>query len=490
MAFLYPGNTRMTARAVDKLQLERRRQEQEALAIHQFTQSNQLQTLQNQSDAAVAGKRRANHAAQLTAEKMLEESHAVQQAARSRNDRETQQNQRLAHALERSHKQQEQKERELQRIVESSEELRELEVLLKTAYMNKERAVQQLERQTLQAIDKSRDVAIEQQMEYDRQRALVDAQNKALAKRADAVQAKTVLQNQMIQRQELRKEADDEAERERQKIDALIQQIEREDAQEIAQREVHRDQTRAMIRRTHTERERARALQRAREQQDEDRIAEYRRSIESREAGVKAANDQKKAEEDARFRAVEAEIKAKRQYEQEIEQLRDELWAEELHRKKEQEEEEKRVVKAHAKDEMLRSNEIQRKLKQELLVRQQHDEDAFNDMLQQKFASEARRDMERAAFQRKQKEEYKREIERHNAIKQQMLHEELQHEQRERERQEREDEYRRQVIAQAKQRLLQEHAEVLQGFMPRALRPPSSSTARPGSGSSSSRYES
>jgi hypothetical protein len=489
MSFPYPTSTRMTTRAVDKLQLERRRQEYETASIHQFTKTNQIQSLHIQSDANVATRRRSNQIAQLTAERMLEETHAQQRSAAARHQRELQQNEQLAHAMEKAKKQTEQKEREIQRICESSEELRELEALLKTAYMNKDRAAQQAERHTLEVIDRTREVAIEQQMEYDRQCALVEAQNKELAKRADAVHAKSVLQTQMVERQELRREAEQEAERERQKIEQLMQQIELEDAEEIARRESHRDATREMIRRTQIERERALQMQAEHERAEEERIAAYRRQVESREAGVKALSDRKKAEDDARFRAVESEIRAKMRADHEIEQLRDELWEEEMLQKKKQQEEEKALAKLRAKDEMMHSNAVQLRLKHELLARQQQEEDAFNAMLMKKFQSEARRDAEMAAFKRKQKEEYKQEILRHNAIKQQMLHEELQREQRDRECQEKDEAYRRQVIEQAKQRLLQEHADVLQGYLPRAAalhqRPSSSSSSgssRPSSG--------
>lgn len=85
--------------------------------------------------------------------------------------------------------------------------------------------------------------------------------------------------------------------------------------------------------------------------------------------------------------------------------------------------------------------------------------------------------MELAAFRRKQREQFVDEIARHRALKQEMVYAELQRERRERERQEQDENYRRQVVEAAKQRLLREHAEVLQAYLPRALRPSSSSSS-------------
>lgn len=477
MAFPYPVNTRMTARNVDKVQLERRRQEMNHNALYKFAQSNQLQALQNQSDANVASRRRTNHAAQLSAERMLEESHARKISEQQRAARERQQNEALAHALETTKKTQEQQEREVQRICEASEELRELEVFLKTAYMNKERATQQLERETLAALDRQREAAIEQQMEYDRQRSLVEMQNQELRKRVEAEQGKHVLQTQMLQRQELRREAQMEADLERMKIEKLMHQVEAEDAAELARREKCRQQTREMIEQTHRERQLMKQQQVESARREDEAIADYQRRVEAREAGIKAASEVKKAQEDAMFRAVEAEIQAKMREDEEIERLRDELWEEELLQKKRAQEEEKIAAKLQAKEDMMRSNEMQMLLKQELLARQRADEETFNEMLKERFRSEERREMELAAFRRKQREQFVDEIARHRALKQEMVYAELQRERRERERQEQDENYRRQVVEAAKQRLLREHAEVLQAYLPRALRPSSSSSS-------------
>ncbi|CEG49469.1 meiosis-specific nuclear structural protein [Plasmopara halstedii] len=476
MAFPYPINTRVTSRTFDKIQCDRRRQELEHNALKKFTQNNQLQTLQNQSDVNVAFRRRTNYAAQLSAERMFDETHMQNQSDRHRAEREKQQNEALACALETNYKVQEQEERNVQRICEASEELRELESFLKTAYMNKDRAKQQLEREMLAARDRQREMAIEQQMEYDRQRALVEYQNEEVRKRVEAEEGKRVLQTQMIQRQELRREAQLEADGERQKIEQLMQQVELEDAAEIARRDKAREETREMITQTLRERDRVKQEQVAVIRQEDEAIARYQRHIAAREAGIKAATDVKKAQEDAMFRAVEAEIQANMRKDEEIERLRDQLWEEELLLKKRAEEDEKRAAKEKAKDEMIRSNEMQMQLKQELRARQRADEDAFNEMLKERFRSEERREMELAVFRRKQREEFVGEIARHRALKQEMVHAELERERHERERQEQDENYRRQVVEAAKRRLLREHADVLQDYLPRALRPTSSSS--------------
>ena len=60
-------------------------------------------------------------------------------------------------------------EREIQRMCETSEELKQLEKKLNIAYVNKERAAQHQESVLLNQLEAARESAIEDQMEYERQ---------------------------------------------------------------------------------------------------------------------------------------------------------------------------------------------------------------------------------------------------------------------------------------------------------------------------------
>ncbi|KDO18592.1 hypothetical protein SPRG_21663 [Saprolegnia parasitica CBS 223.65] len=177
---------RVTTRQVERTMADRRRIETQNTELLRYASSNQVQAMANKGDMAVLAKRRGNAAFQRNAEAMLEERSFVAERDLKRNLRTKEQNDSLARALEEERRMSERREREIQRICESSEELRELESMLKVAYVNKERSVQQAERETLSQIEKSREKAIETQMEYDRQRAEVDMATKEIARRAEA----------------------------------------------------------------------------------------------------------------------------------------------------------------------------------------------------------------------------------------------------------------------------------------------------------------
>lgn len=88
-------------------------------------------------------------------------------------------------------------EREIQRICDSSEELRELERNIKIAYVNKERAAQHQESMLINNIENRRTQMIEEEMERRRQNLIRIEKDKDKTRREMMVAQKAVLQDQM-----------------------------------------------------------------------------------------------------------------------------------------------------------------------------------------------------------------------------------------------------------------------------------------------------
>ncbi|RLO05391.1 hypothetical protein DYB28_000774 [Aphanomyces astaci] len=424
---------RMTTRQVEKTMADRRSKEAENAELTRYASSNQQQTMANKSDMGVLAKRRNNQAFQRNAEAMLEERSIAVERDATRSQRTRDQNDFIAKALEEERRTQDRKEREIQRICESSEELRELESMLKVAYVNKERAVQQAERETLSQIEVAREKAIEVQMEYDRQRSLVDMAAKEFGKRVEAVASKQSIQQQMLDRLKLHEEAAREAEMDKHKVDTIMRKIEEEDRLEQEKRE---------------------------------RIMAV---CNLREAGIKEKLAEKKKREDELFLAVEAEIQRQRKEEDEFARLRDELWEEEVLEARRHKERERAQKKQADKEDMMRSNDQQQVLKAQLVAEQKRKEDEYNEFLKRKFASEERRAMEMDMFRRRQKEEYKLSIAAQNQHKQAMYHHELEKEREEAARIADEEAFKRAVVEEAKRRLLDEHAAKLHGYLPKGV---------------------
>ncbi|EQC33551.1 hypothetical protein SDRG_09057 [Saprolegnia diclina VS20] len=460
---------RVTTRQVERTMADRRRIETQNTELLRYASSNQVQAMANKGDMAVLAKRRGNAAFQRNAEAMLEERSFVAERDLKRNLRTKEQNDSLARALEEERRLSERREREIQRICESSEELRELESMLKVAYVNKERSVQQAERETLSQIEKSREKAIETQMEYDRQRAEVDMATKEIARRAEAVASKQSIQEQMLDRLKLYEEAAKEAEVDKAKVDAIMAQIQAEDRHEQEKRERYVAQARIMIEDSKLQRANEREDAARRDRDEDARIAQYGKRVEQREAGIKEKLAEKKKREEEMFLAVEAEIQRQRKEEEEFVRLRDELWEEEMleaHREKARA---KMLQKQKDRDEMIRCNQEQQRLKAQVLHEQKAKEDEYNAFLRAKFASEERREMEMEIFRRKQRDEYKQAIADQNALKVQMYQLELEKERAEAARIADEEAFKKQIVEEAKRRLLQDHATSLQGFLPKGV---------------------
>jgi len=94
-------------------------------------------------------------------------------------------------------------EREIQRICESSDELKELEKNIKIAYVNKERSAQHQESLLMKKIDRARDELIEQHMEEQRKNLIKSEELKESARREKLVAQKIELQNQMQEENEV-----------------------------------------------------------------------------------------------------------------------------------------------------------------------------------------------------------------------------------------------------------------------------------------------
>ena len=90
----------------------------------------------------------------------MQDDIAQREVALKNDQRVIEQNSKLAKELERRRTDHERKEREIQRICEESEELKELERRLKVAYMNKERAAQHEERLLVDSMEQQRVVAL------------------------------------------------------------------------------------------------------------------------------------------------------------------------------------------------------------------------------------------------------------------------------------------------------------------------------------------
>ncbi|KAH8074290.1 N-acetylneuraminate 7-O(or 9-O)-acetyltransferase [Aureococcus anophagefferens] len=150
---------------------KRRMEENTMKLLHHYVEDSSRLQIAAQSEISIPQRRRAAQALRLATEAQIKGIQDERALAAKRHELEVHQSQALAGELERRQAERERREREVQRICGESEELKELELKLKVAYMNKERAAQHEERILQQRRHQLREHAIDDQMESSSTRA-------------------------------------------------------------------------------------------------------------------------------------------------------------------------------------------------------------------------------------------------------------------------------------------------------------------------------
>jgi hypothetical protein len=203
-------------------------------------------------------------------------------------DRTINQNQAIASELDREVAEEERRSREIQRICEESPELRDLERALKIAYLNKERAAQYEEKILLASKEQERIQAIEEQMEYDRLRAVKSEADKIDAQRMKFREQRGILQAQIEERQLQLLEARRQTELDKEMVDEIVRRINEEDEDDYRRRKQQQEETARAVREYEVKRQQEVAAAKAAAKAEEERILAYQRSMDARLEGAAA----------------------------------------------------------------------------------------------------------------------------------------------------------------------------------------------------------
>lgn len=190
----------MASYRFEKQEQCRRAREQTVSELIQYAQQSQrlCQAAQNEAKAATLQQRKM--AARIAAEEQAKEQAKQEMCENLRVLMLKEQTDILAQEISKQNREDNRIRHEIQRILDSSDELKQLESKLKIAYVNKERAAQHQESLLLKSIELAGERAVEDKMERERQNIIFQEEQKAEKRRNDLVRQKTVLQNQMDER--------------------------------------------------------------------------------------------------------------------------------------------------------------------------------------------------------------------------------------------------------------------------------------------------
>ena len=377
-----------------------------------------------------------------------------------------QQNQALASELDKDAADAERRAREIQKICEESPELRELEAMLRVAYLNKERATQHEEKILLATREQERIQAIEDQMEQERLRAIRAETDKDKIKKAMYENQREVLQKQINDRRKQLSDAQLQIEKERKMVDEIIERIHNEDEVDFRRRKEKQLATAQMVKAFEQQRRAELEAARERARAEDERIASYNRAMEARSEGAAAKKQAKKDEEDRILAQIVAETEQRRREEEEFTSLRDLLWEEELEAKRTADSEARKQKQTALRRDMMAANEQIMRQKEEQRRLEADKEARLVAAMRNKFAADEQKEREEEAARKSVKVHHMTLVEKQRLERKSMYEQERSQEMASLDEAARREEYRKKVITEARKRLLEEHAARLEGFMP------------------------
>merc|ERR1711988_1710553 len=364
------------------------------------------------SDGRVDQKRRDQEGAAANFE-MKREQNFIQEAQNDfRQKTLKEQEERIAAELHRRKIEEFRDEKLVQKIRESSEELRELEEKLKSAYMNKERKAQIVEKQVVAQIRNEEEAKLDMMMEEDRRRGVhMDAKEHYMRKAA-ALESQGQLEEQILEHEHQKELAYQAYLEEKAKVDALVTKIQTEDRSELEAVMRKKSETQGWIQSYLEDRRDWKKQEQEQVRAEEEAIIEYAKKKREEQGAWEA---KKQAEQDFKDRMcaeIAAEIRRKEMEREELEDIRETLALEEEEERLRRKEEGERQKREADREMMQAAAEEAKMVKAARLAKEKAEDDAFRAAMLEKFAQEDRLEQMSAQRRRMKQEEHKREVER------------------------------------------------------------------------------
>jgi len=421
------------------------------------------------SDGRVDQKRREQEIAAANFEMKREQTFVQEDRVAFRQKTLAEQEERISAELHRRKIEEFRDEKLVQKIRESSEELRELEEKLKAAYMTKERKAQIQEKGVVAQIRNEEEAKLDMMMEEDRRRGVhMDAKEQYMRTSA-ALEAQGQLEEQILEHEHQKELAYQAYLEEKAKVDALVTKISDEDRAELEAVSCRKNETQGWIRKYLEERKDWKMEEQAQVRAEEQAILDYAAKKRSEQGAWEA---KKQAEQDFKDRMcaeIAAEIRKKEMEREELEDIRETLALEEEEERLRRKEEGERKKRSDDRAMMMAAAEEAKMVKEARLAKEKEEEEKFREAMMLKFAEEDKLEQMSAQRRRMKQMEHKREVERLMEERRAAYEEQRMQEAAEREIEERAERFRQEIIERERQRLLEEHLPHLQGNVPKGV---------------------
>ena len=451
------------------------------------------------SDYRVDRRRLVNE--QRLAAKDMYASQSLQVAAAAQNREAVlrEQDERLAAELARRNTQAVREAKNVQRICEQSEELRELEEKLKAAYMNKEREAQIKESASLIAKQAEAEAIMAKEMEADRQRGLQAEAYRDYLRHQDGTAMRAALDKQMEEKEAFKQEAYEQFLKEKEMVDQVtgaahplsrsaapstlppslnpfpshrvltppslcmhnaqvVEAILAEDRAEAEARHKKEGEIKGYIDNFIREQEEYKKIRQQEIEAENAAIRAYAQQVMAREQALRLAREKDQNAKDEILERMSAQMAQRQKEADELENLRNELVIQETEERVLQKEKEKMERAVKQRMDIAMANEYQRQLKSIRREEEKAEEDVFRQAMLDKFAEDDRLDQMNAQKRRMKQMEHRREIERLLEMRREKYEQERAAELQEQMDAERVENIRQQIIEEERKRMLAAHA--------------------------------
>ena len=250
-------------------------------------------------------------------------------------------------------------------------------------------------------------------------------------------------------------------------VEAIVAKIEAEDRAEYEAREKHKAETRVLIKQYAEQRKRDVIEARQQAAEEEAEIIAYSRALAAREEQLEQMKKEKALAAKKAFDKIVQQTELVRSADDEIARLRDLLWEEELLKKSRILEEEREAKRLANIAEMKRQNDIVLANKKKQQAVEEAEEERLVQVMIDKFKRDDEEERQKQQAIRDAKDRYKGMISDDADAKHERYLKHLADEENLKQDDDSGEQYRLQVVREARRRLLAEHADALRGFMPK-----------------------
>jgi hypothetical protein len=239
----------------------------------------------------------------------------------------------IAKDIQRKKALEEKTQREIRKIYDESNEIQELKSRIKMAKLNEERSMQIYEKQNRKLQNLVKDAETDEKLLENLENERYRLQEEEIRKKMEKLSSKYVLQQQMKDREKLKEESKAEYERDRQLVDNIVNNIIQEDLNQLRIDREKKAATKFDMEQAYADKAERIMNQKTAEKMQKEKERQYFEELARRDVEQKMKKAAIQEEKDKIFEKLSAEQERKKAEKEYWENVRNDLYVEEMKRR-------------------------------------------------------------------------------------------------------------------------------------------------------------